>query len=41
MRGTKWTAINTGSRVIVKGSQAEITEVDGLTIKIAAIETST
>lgn len=41
MRGTKWTAINTGSRVIVKGSQAEITEIDGLTIKIATIETPT
>ena len=39
MRGTKWTAINIGGRVIAKGSQAEITEVDGLTIKIAAVET--
>lgn len=41
MRGTKWTAINTGSRVISKGNQARITEIDGLTIKIATVETST
>lgn len=39
MRGTKWTAINTGSGTIAKGSQAEIIEVDNLTIKIAAVET--
>jgi len=37
-RGTTWTALNSGKVTITKGSRAEVTDVDGTTLVVAAIE---
>lgn len=38
MRGSRWTAVNIGDQTITKGSQARITEVDGLNLMITGTE---
>ena len=41
MRGSRWTAVNIGDQAIAKGSQARITEVDGLNLMITGAQTET
>ncbi len=38
MRGSRWTAVNIGDQTIADGSQARITEVDGLNLMITGSE---
>ncbi len=38
MRGSRWTAVNISDQVIAKGSQARISEVDGLNLMITDLQ---